>query len=66
MTSLIDIQISELSKEKTAIIYHQKVQEILAKNQDNSNIIIYSNGSKNEQLNKLRASIFYTINFVKN
>ena len=28
--------------------------------------MIYLNGSKNEQLNKLRAGIFYTINFIKN
>jgi ribonuclease HI len=38
----------------------------LAKNQDNSNIIIYSDDSKNEQTNKVGAGIFYTTNFVKN
>ena len=66
LTSLIDIQISELNKEKTAILLHEKVQKILSKNQDNSNIIIYTDGSKNEQLNKLGAGVFYTTNFVKN
>ena len=66
LTSLIDIQISELDKEKTAILHHEKVQKILAKNQDNSNILIYLDGSKNEQLNKLGAGILYTTNFVQN
>src|SRR5436190_19509286 len=66
LSSLIDIQISELDKEKTAILHHEKVQKILSKNQDNSNMILYSDGSKNEQLNKVGAGVFYTINFVKN
>ncbi len=66
LTSLIDIQISELDKEKTAILHHEKVQKILLKNQDNSNAIIYTDGSKNEQTNKLGAGVFYTTNFVKN
>ena len=66
LTSLIDIQISELDKEKTAILHHEKVQKILAKNHDNSNIIIYSDDSKNEQTNKVGAGILYTTNFVKN
>ena len=48
LTSLIDIQISELDKEKTAILHHEKVQKILSRNQDNSNAIIYIDGSKNE------------------
>ena len=65
LSSLINIQISELDKEKTAIYHHEKIQNILAKNQDNSNIIIYSDGSKSEQ-NKLGAGIIYTTNFVKN
>ncbi|TMI86709.1 MAG: hypothetical protein E6H08_20465, partial [Bacteroidetes bacterium] len=38
LASLINIQISELDKEKTAIYHHEKIQNILAKNQDNSNI----------------------------
>ena len=66
LASLIDIQISELDKEKTAYLHHEKVQKILAKNQDNSNILIYLNDSKNEQTNKLEAGIIYIINFVKN
>ena len=41
-------------------------QKILTKNHDNSNIIIYSDNSKNEQINKLKAGILYTTNFVKN
>ena len=65
LASLINIQISELDKEKTAILHHKKVQNILAKNQDNSNIIIYSDGFKNEQ-NKLGAGVIYTTNFIKN
>jgi len=45
---LINIQISELDKEKAAILYHEKVQKILAKNQDNNNIILYSDNFKNK------------------
>jgi ribonuclease HI len=63
LASLIDIQISELDKEKTAVIHHNKIQKILTNNKDNSNIILYSDGSKNEQLNKLGAGVFYTTNF---
>jgi ribonuclease HI len=66
LSSLIDIQISELDKEKTAVLHHEKVQKILSRNQDNSNMILYSDGSKNEQLNKVGAGVFYTTNFVKN
>ena len=29
-------------------------------------MILYSDGSKNEQLNKVGAGVFYTTNFVKN
>ena len=65
LASLINIQISELNKKKTAISHHNKIQNILAKNQDKSNIIIYSDGFKNEQ-NKLGAGIIYIIDFVKN
>ncbi len=35
-------------------------------NEDNSNIILYSDESKNEQLNKLKADIIYTTNLVIN
>src|SRR6266516_6350309 len=38
----------------------------LENNKDNSNIILYSDGSKNEQLNKLGAGIFYTTSFYAN
>ena len=48
LTSLINIQISELSKEKTTILHYEKVQNILLKNQDNSNMLIYLDGFKNE------------------
>ena len=41
------------------------IQNILNKNEDN-NIFLYLDKLKNEQLNKLRADIFYTINFTKN
>jgi len=38
----------------------------LKNNKDNSNIILYSDESKNEQLNKLEAGIIYTTNLVIN
>ncbi len=66
LTSLINIQISELDKEKTAILHHNKIQKILKDNEDNSNIILYSDESKNEQLNKLGAGVIYTTNLVLN
>jgi len=42
------------------------IQKILAKNEDNSNIILYSDESKNKQLNKLGAGVFCTTNFAAN
>src|SRR6266487_320073 len=66
LTSLIDIQISELDKEKTATLHHNKIQKILKNNENNSNIILYSDGSKNEQLNKLGAGVIYTTNLAIN
>src|SRR5204862_8172593 len=66
LTSLIDIQISELDKEKTAILHHNKIQKILKNNKDNSNIILYSDEFKNEQLNKLGADVIYTTNLAIN
>src|SRR5947207_1678694 len=66
LTSLIDIQISELDKEKTATLHHNKIQKILKNNENNSNIILYSDGSKNEQLNKLWAGVIYTTNLAIN
>ena len=41
------------------------IQNILNKNEDN-NIFLYLDELKNEQLNKLKADIFYTTNFAKN
>src|SRR5437667_3168483 len=66
LTSLINIQISELNKEKTAILHHNKIQKILKNNENNSNIILYSDESKNEQLNKLEAGVIYTTNLALN
>ena len=37
LTSLIDIQISELDKEKTATLHHNKIQKILKNNENNNN-----------------------------
>src|SRR5213078_1545607 len=45
---------------------HNKIQKILKNNEDNSNIILYSDGSKNEQLNKLGAGIIYITNLAIN
>src|SRR5947207_8119168 len=66
LTSLIDIKISELDKEKTATLHHNKIQKILKNNENNSNIILYSDESKNEQLNKLGADVIYTTNLAIN
>ncbi len=66
LTSLINIQISELNKKKITILYHNKIQKILKNNRNNNNIILYSDESKNEQLNKLKADIIYIINLVTN
>ena len=66
LESLINIQIDELDKKKTANLHHNKIQKILENNKDNSNIILYSDESKNEQLNRLEAGVFYTTNFAKN
>ena len=35
-------------------------------NKDNSNIILYSDESKNKQLNKLKADVIYTTNLATN
>ena len=50
----------------TAMLHHNKIQKILKNNEDNSNIILYSDESKNEQLNKLEADVIYTTNFATN
>ena len=41
-------QINKLDKEKTTISHHNKIQNILAKNQDKSNIIVYLDDFKSE------------------
>jgi hypothetical protein len=41
------------------------IQNILNKNEDN-NIFLYSDESKNEQLNRLEADIYYITNFAEN
>ena len=66
LTSLINIQINELNKKEQAFIYFNKIQKILQNNKDNNNIIFYSDESKNEQLNRLEADIFYITNFAIN
>ena len=62
LNSLINIHISELDKQKEAI-QHKKLIQKLVKYQNINNIIIYSDGSKNEKINNLGAGIFYTTNF---
>src|SRR6266487_617298 len=63
LNSLININISELSKEKEAIQHKNLIQKLI-KYQNIDNIIIYSDDSKNEKTNNLDADIFYTKNFV--
>src|SRR6266480_1430700 len=48
------------------MLHHNKIQKILKNNENNSNIILYSDESKNEQLNKLRADVIYITNLVIN
>ena len=60
------IKISELDEEKEAVAYQNKIQKIISNNRDNSNIILYSDKSKNKQLDRLEAGVFYTTNFAKN
>ena len=64
MSSLININISELSKEKEAIFHKSHIQKLI-KHQNINNLIIYSNGSKCEKTGNLGAGIFYTKNFDK-
>jgi len=51
-----------LDKQKEAV-QHKKLIQKLVKYQNINNIIIYSDGSKNEKINNLGAGIFYTTNF---
>jgi len=64
LNSLIDITISELSKEKKAIQHKNQIQNLI-KYQNINNLIIYSDGSKCENTGNLGAGIFYTKNFNK-
>jgi len=62
--SLININISELSKEKEAIFHKSHIQKLI-KHQNINNLIIYSDGLKCEKTDNLGAGIFYTKNFDK-
>ena len=62
LNSLINIHISELDKQKEAAQHKELIQK-LVEYQNVSNIIAYSDGSKNEKTNNLGAGVFYTINF---
>ena len=62
LNSLININISELSKEKEAIQHKNLIQKLI-KYQNINNIIIYSDDSKNEKTSNLDADIFYIKNF---
>jgi len=62
LNSLIDIKISELSKEQEAVEHKNQIQNLI-KYQNVSNLIIYSDGSKCEKTGNLGAGIFYTKNF---
>ena len=63
LNSLININISELSKEKEAIQHKNLIQKLI-KYQNINNIIIYFNDSKNEKTSNLNTDIFYIKNFV--
>ena len=62
LNSLINIHISELDKQKEAVQHKELIQK-LVEYQNINNIIIYSDGLKNEKINNLGAGIFYTTNF---
>src|SRR6266496_4310347 len=62
LDSLININISELSKEEEAIQHKNLIQKLI-KYQNINNVIIYSDGSKNENTGNLEAGIFYIKNF---
>ena len=62
MNSLIDINISKLSKEKEAIQHKNQIQNLI-KYQNINNFIIYSDNSKYKKTSNLDTSIFYTKNF---
>ncbi len=62
LNSLIDIKISELSKEEEANQHKNQIQNLI-KYQNVNNLIIYSDGSKNEDTGNLGAGVFCTKNF---
>ena len=62
LNSLIKIHISELDKQKETAQHKELIQR-LVEYQNINNIILYSNGSKNEKTNNLRVEIFYILNF---
>ncbi len=62
LNSLIDIKISELSKEEEAIQHKNQIQNLI-KYQNVNNLIIYSDDSKCEKTGNLGAGVFYTKNF---
>jgi len=62
LNSLINIYISELSKEEEAIQYKNQIQNLI-KYQNVNNLIIYSDGSKCEKTGNLDAGIYYTKNY---
>ena len=62
LSSLIKIHVSELDKQKETTQHKELVQRLI-EYQNINNIIIYSDGSKNEKTNNLGAGIFCTVNF---
>jgi len=62
LNSLIDINISELSKEEETIQHKNLIQKLI-RYQNINNIIIYSDDSKSEKTDNIDAGIFYTKNF---
>ena len=55
---MININISKLDKKEEALKHQNKIQKILRDNRDN--IFLYSDGSKNDQLHRLGAGVYYT------
>src|SRR6266513_3471511 len=62
LNSLINIEISELSKEEEIIQHKNQIQNLI-KYQNVNNLIIYSDDSKCEKTGNLEAGVFYTKNF---
>lgn len=55
-----------IKKIQLLYIYQNKIQKIFVNNENNSNIFLYSNEFKNEQLNKLEAEVYYITSFIRN